>query len=97
VRAFPELVPVRADMAGAELGQRATSWWTSHWRGRSFLAVGAQDPVLGLPQMARLREIVAGAPAPLVIDDGGHFVQEAAGARIAQAALEAFGGASARA
>jgi haloalkane dehalogenase len=93
VRSFPELVPVVPDMAGAELGRRAVAWWGSEWSGPSLLAVGAQDPVLGPPQIERLRGIVAGAPEPLVIEDGGHFVQETAGERIARAALAAFGGA----
>jgi tRNA(adenine34) deaminase len=59
------------------------------WRGKSLLAVGAQDPVLGPPVMAELQQIVRGCPAPLVLTQAGHFVQEH-GEAVARAALQAF-------
>jgi pimeloyl-ACP methyl ester carboxylesterase len=62
----------------------------STWDGPTFMAVGAQDPVLGPPVMAMLAQVIRGCPAPMVIEDAGHFVQEA-GDRIAPAVLEAFG------
>jgi haloalkane dehalogenase len=34
------------------------------WGGRSFLALGATDPVLGPPAMAQLQKIIRGAPQP---------------------------------
>ena len=40
--------------------------------------------------MDRLRRIVRGAPAPLVLADAGHFVQER-GDVVARAALASFG------
>jgi pimeloyl-ACP methyl ester carboxylesterase len=40
------------------------------------MAVGAKDPVLGPPVMEQLRGWIRGAPAPVVIEDGGHFLQE---------------------
>ena len=40
------------------------------------MAVGAQDPVLGLPVMRALREGIRGCPEPIVIEQAGHFVQE---------------------
>ena len=88
VRAFPQLVMTEPDMPGVELSRAAERIW-SEWDGPSFLAVGAQDPVLGLPVMDRLRRTIRGAPAPLVLDDAGHFVQER-GDVVARAALAAF-------
>ena len=40
-------------------------------------AIGAADPVLGLPVMTRLRETIRGCPDPLILPEAGHFVQEA--------------------
>ncbi len=54
------------------------------------MAVGAQDPVLGLPVMQALCKTIRGCPEPLVLEDAGHFVQER-GAVVARAALAAFG------
>jgi pimeloyl-ACP methyl ester carboxylesterase len=55
------------------------------------MAVGAQDPVLGLQQMQALRRQIRNCPEPMIIPNGGHFVQEW-GDEIASAALAAFGG-----
>ncbi len=90
VRRFPELVMVEPGMQGIEISQRAVRFWSEQWAGQSFMAVGAQDPVLGLPVMAALRQQIRGCPEPMIIEEGGHFVQEW-GAEIASAALQAFG------
>lgn len=90
VRTFPALVPVREDMEGAELGKSAAEFWAHEWSGPTFMAVGLQDPVLGPPAMATLRRQIRGCPAPLEIEDAGHFVQER-GDIVARAALEHFG------
>lgn len=87
---FPALVPVTPDMPGADVGKAAARFWSEDWSGESFMAVGAADPVLGTEPMARLRALIRGCPEPLVIPDGGHFVQEW-GEQIALAALAAFG------
>lgn len=92
VRRFPELVMVSPEMAGAATSRRAATWWSSQWAGQSFMAVGAADPVLGLPQMQALRQVIRDCPEPMVIPDGGHFVQEW-GETIAVAAVQRFGGA----
>jgi pimeloyl-ACP methyl ester carboxylesterase len=89
IRRFPNLVPEHRDGEGAEVSRRAAKWWASEWAGPSFMAVGAQDPVLGPPQMAALRQLIRGCPEPLLIPEGGHFVQEW-GEPIAKAALAAF-------
>jgi haloalkane dehalogenase/tRNA(adenine34) deaminase len=90
VRRFPNLVPERPDAPGAALSRRARDWWQHEWHGRSFMAIGAADPVLGEPVMLQLRRTIRGCPPPLVLADAGHFVQEW-GDRVASAALEAFG------
>lgn len=92
VRRFPELVMVAPDMEGVDISTRAAAWWTSVWRGQSFMAIGAADPVLGLSVMTALREQIHGCPEPLVLPDAGHFVQEW-GEPVARAALSSFGGA----
>jgi pimeloyl-ACP methyl ester carboxylesterase len=78
-------------MEGADVSKRAARWLVEHWRGPSFMAVGARDPVLGVPVMAMLRMLIPGCPEPLVLEDAGHFVQEH-GDVVAAAALEAWGG-----
>jgi haloalkane dehalogenase/tRNA(adenine34) deaminase len=89
VRRFPNLVPDRPDADGAALSRRARDWWQRDWRGRSFMAIGATDPVLGPPVMNALRQVIRGCPEPLVLPQAGHFVQEW-GEEIAQAALTAL-------
>lgn len=65
-----------------------------HWRGQSFMAIGAADPVSGVKPMQSLRANIRGCPAPLVIEEAGHFVQEW-GEQVA-AALASFGDAAIR-
>jgi haloalkane dehalogenase len=91
VRAFPKLVPTTPEMDGAELSRRARAWWQAEWNGRSFLAVGVQDPVLGVPAARYLHRVVRGSPPPVEYPDGGHFLQEW-GEPVARDALRAFAG-----
>lgn len=90
VRRFPELVMTDPEMEGVETSIAATEWWKTQWTGQSFMAVGAQDPVLGPNQMEALRANIAGCPPPMIVEDGGHFVQEW-GEEIARAALKSWG------
>ena len=89
LRAFPPMVPEFPDSEGAAVSSEAREFWLHHWTGRSLMAVGAQDPVLGLPLMQGLRKLIRGCPEPMIIDDAGHFVQEH-GAAIAEAAVRYF-------
>lgn len=89
VRRFPQLVPTSPDDPFAAVSREARDWWTNSWRGKSFMAVGMADPVLGGPVMAGVRAAIRGCPPPLEIPDGGHFVQEW-GEQIADAALAHF-------
>jgi len=76
VRRFPQLVPDHPDAPGAALSRRAREWWRTEWRGQSFMAIGAKDPVLGPPVMQGLRNIIRGCPEPYLHAEGGHFLQE---------------------
>ncbi len=89
IRAFPNLVPDHPEAPGAAISREAAQWWANQWRGYSFMAVGVQDPVLGVVPMQALRKIIRGCPEPLLIPEGGHFVQEW-GEPIAQASLNYF-------
>ena len=90
LRAFPNLVPDGADAPGAAISREAQAFWQQRWTGDSFMAVGLQDPVLGGPTMAALRQCIRGCPPAMEVTEGGHFVPEW-GAPIAQAALAHFG------
>jgi haloalkane dehalogenase len=92
VRRFPQMVMIEPGMDGVETARRARDFWQGDWQGQCFMALGARDPVFGLPVMSRLREIIRGCPEPLVMDEAGHFVPEW-GEPVAQAALRHFGGA----
>ncbi|WP_422002410.1 haloalkane dehalogenase [Reyranella sp.] len=76
VRRFPNLVPDRPDAPGAALSREARSFWRERWTGRSLMAIGMQDPVLGPPVMRALHADINGCPPPLEIAAGGHFLQE---------------------
>jgi haloalkane dehalogenase len=91
VRAFPELVMTRPDMPGVEVSKAAATFWHQEWDGPTFMAVGAKDPVLGLPVMERLAALIHGCPEPLVLEQGGHFLQEH-GDIVARSALDYFTG-----
>lgn len=75
-RAFPNLVPDAPDAPGAALSRQARDWWTNAWKGESFMAIGATDPVLGPPVMHALRKLIRNCPEPYVHAQGGHFLQE---------------------
>ena len=53
------------------------------------MAIGARDPVLGLPVMHALRQVIRHCPEPYVHAEGGHFLQEW-GEDIAARALSAW-------
>jgi pimeloyl-ACP methyl ester carboxylesterase len=90
VRRFPDMVPDHYDADGAASSREARDWLGTEWSGETFAAVGAQDPVLGVPVMEQVVSQIRGCPPPLVVDEAGHFAQEA-GDEIARAALIAWG------
>ena len=75
VRRFPPMVPEKSDDPGAAISRKARDFLKS-WKGQSLMAIGAKDPVLGPPVMHELRRILRDCPEPLVIANGGHFLQE---------------------
>ena len=89
LRAFPPMVPDHPEAEGAEISRAAEQFWRTQWQGRSLMAIGLQDPVLGEPVMRALRQSIAGCPEPLCLPDAGHFVQEQ-GRAIAEAAVRHF-------
>jgi pimeloyl-ACP methyl ester carboxylesterase len=89
LRAFPNLVPALPDAPGAALSRQAGEFWRAQWQGKSFMAIGTEDPVLGPPVMQALRANIRNCPEPLLVK-GGHFLQEW-GEPIARAALAHFG------
>ena len=89
LRAFPPMVPEFANSDGAEVSRQAQDFWQHEWQGKSFMAIGAQDPVLGAEVMQALRKHIRHCPEALVLPEAGHFVQEH-GEQIAQAALAAL-------
>jgi len=86
VRRFPNLVPDRPDADGAALSRQARAFWTNRWTGKSLMAIGMKDPVLGPETMYALHRHIRGCPPPMKIAEGGHFLQEW-GAPIAEAAV----------
>lgn len=88
-RAFPAMVPDRPDAIGAAISRQAREFWQKQWHGKTLMAVGMQDPVLGPAVMEPLQQTIAGCPEPLRLDEAGHFVPEW-GERIAEAAVAYF-------
>jgi haloalkane dehalogenase len=87
VRRFPNLVPETPDDDGAALSRRAREWWQTEWRGPTFMAIGATDPVLGPRVMAGLRALVRGCPEPYLHPQAG----QEWGEDVAERALRALG------
>lgn len=89
VRRFPAMVMTEPGMEGVETSKRAAKFWRDDWQGKSFMAVGAQDPVLGLDVMEAMRKLIRNCPEPLILPEAGHFVQEW-GDQVARAALDSL-------
>jgi tRNA(adenine34) deaminase len=89
LRAFPPMVPDQPDADGAAISRQARDFWQSQWAGKTLMAIGMQDPVLGEPAMLALRAQIRGCPEPMRLAQAGHFVQEH-GEIIAQAAIDCF-------
>ena len=89
VRSFPPMVPDNPDAPGGEISRQARDWLRRDWQGRTFMAVGMQDPILGPGAMNALRKLIRGCPPPFELAQAGHFVQEW-GEVVAAKALEYF-------
>jgi haloalkane dehalogenase len=89
VRAFPQLVMTDPAMPGVPESRAAMKFWSEQWNGKAYMAIGAADPVLGVEVMRKLHALIRGCGEPLVIPDGGHFLQEWGG-EIAAKAMDYF-------
>jgi tRNA(adenine34) deaminase len=89
LRTFPRMVPDRPDANGAAVSRQTRDFLSQQWAGRTMMAVGALDPVLGLPVMEALRSRIRNCPEPMVLPQAGHFVQEH-GEEIARKAVGYF-------
>jgi hypothetical protein len=87
---FPKLVPIEPGMDGIEHGIRARDFWSNQWQGKTFMAIGMRDTVLGEPAMLQLKSFIRNCPEPMKLPQAGHFVQEY-GEPIAKKSLEYFG------
>ena len=89
LRAFPPMVPDSPEADGAAVSRQASQFWSERWTGRTLMAVGAQDPVLGETVMRSLQQVIRGCPEPMVLQHAGHFVPEEGG-EIARLAVGYF-------
>lgn len=76
VRRFPQLVPDHTDAPGAALSRQARDWWKNSWQGKTFMAIGMTDPVLGPSVMRDLEANIRQCPTPFEMPEAGHFVPE---------------------
>ena len=89
LRVFPNMVPEFMDSDGAAISRQARDFWRDEWAGRTFMAIGQQDPVLGEPVMRALQSQIRGCEQVMLLPEAGHFVQEH-GQAIAQSAMRFF-------
>jgi tRNA(adenine34) deaminase len=90
LRAFPPMVPEQPGDEGVSWSRRAQEFWQTEWTGRSLMAIGQQDPVLGEAVMRALGQRIRNLPEPWVLPQAGHFVQEH-GQEIASWAVKTWG------
>ena len=90
LRRFPVMVPAAPDDEGAALSRRARMFLRDTWQGKSWMAIGVQDPVLGEPVMRALAQDIRGCGKAMLLPQAGHFVQEH-GALVAERAVRFFG------
>jgi len=76
VRRFPNLVADNPDAGGAAISRKAREWWRAEWSGKTAMAIGMTDPVLGPVVMEDLRQTIRNCPEPIKLAAAGHFVQE---------------------
>jgi pimeloyl-ACP methyl ester carboxylesterase len=67
----------------------ARAFWRERWTGKSLMAIGMKDPVLGPPVMRALHAEIRNCPPLMEIAEGGHFLQEW-GKEVAEAATRAL-------
>ena len=60
----------------ADISRRARDWVGTQWSGKTFMAVGMKDPVLGPPVMRQVAKAICNCPPAYEVAEGGHFLQE---------------------
>jgi tRNA(adenine34) deaminase len=90
LRAFPAMLPETPAADGAAISSEAREFWRLRWTGKTMMAAGARDHLLGLAMMHRLRSDIRNCGEIMVLPDAGYFVPEQ-GAQIACDALGFFG------
>jgi tRNA(adenine34) deaminase len=83
------MVPQTLNDDGAATSRRARTFWQNQWHGKTMMAIGMADPVLGPVMMESLRQWIAGCPAPQTLEAAGHFVPES-GQQLAKSAAAYF-------
>jgi tRNA(adenine34) deaminase len=89
IRAFTAMVADHTEAEGADISREASSFLQSKWFGKTLLAVGAQDPMLGAEKMVQLEQTIQGCPAIVRLENAGHFVPEW-GEQLAKSAIHYF-------
>jgi tRNA(adenine34) deaminase len=89
LHAFPPMGPELQSSEGADISARALTFWRDEWQGQSLMAIGTQDPVLGVDVMRNLHQNIRNCPEPMMLNHAGHFVQEH-GQIIAESAVHHF-------
>jgi tRNA(adenine34) deaminase len=70
------MVPEFESSDGAAMSRAAREFWRNDWQGQSLMAIGLQDPVLGESVMRDLAANIRGCGEPMLLPQGGHFLQE---------------------
>lgn len=90
VRAFSTMLPDVQDSDGVAISHQAREFWRERWSGKTLIAVGTQDSVLGTPPvMHDFQKLIRGCPPPLMLQQAGHFFPEH-GEAIARQAVHYF-------
>jgi tRNA(adenine34) deaminase len=75
-RAFVSMVPDHPNADGAAISRQARVFWQTQWSGKTLMAVGLQDPSMGVQPMGHLQRIIRGCAPPVMLSESGHFVPE---------------------
>jgi tRNA(adenine34) deaminase len=76
IRALADLVPDRTDADGAAISREAKCFLQTRWSGKTLIAAGLQDAVLGTQPMGHLEGIIRGCVQSIEPADRGRFVPQ---------------------
>ncbi len=93
VRRFPQTCSRSPRCAKVrELSRQARDWWRDFWRGKTFMAIGMTDPVLGPAVMSDLATNIRDCPEPFEVAMRPAILFQS-GAAISRAGVAGFLGA----